>query len=61
MKDTSIIQLFRVACGTAILIASMVTGENGTMQMTALVLLGVPFEAVKYAKETKEKEKSSPA
>lgn len=54
MKDTSIIQLFRLGCGTALLITSMVTGVNGMMQMTALVLLGIPFEAVKYAKEKQE-------
>ena len=56
MKDTSIIQLFRLGCGTLILAVSMITQQNGNMQMIALVLLGVPFEAVKYAKEKQSKE-----
>ena len=56
MKDTSIIQLFRLGCGCALLITSMVTGVDGQIQLIALLLLGVPFEAVKYAKEKQDQE-----
>lgn len=56
MKDTSIIQLFRMGCGTTILLISMLTGVDGQMILAALFLLGVPFEAVKYAKEKQDQE-----
>lgn len=38
--------LGRMACGTAILITSMVTGQNGTFITLGVLLLGLPVEAL---------------
>jgi len=54
MKDTTIIKLVRLGCGTALLITKAVTGIDGTLIAVAFFLLGVPFELVK--KEKKETE-----
>jgi len=53
MNDATKIALARIASGTAILIASMATGVNGTYQILAMLLLGLPVEALaKRAAET---------
>ena len=49
MNDSTLIQLGRLACGTALLIAHVVTGLDGTLTVIAMVLMGVPFEALKRA------------
>ena len=46
MESKTLISLARMTCGTAILIASMVTGINGTFQMLGVLLLGLPIEAL---------------
>lgn len=46
MNNKTLIQLARLACGTALLIAKMVTGADGTLTIISLVLMGVPFEAI---------------
>lgn len=46
MKDRTIITLGRLAIGGAILITSMVTGENGSYIMLALLLMGMPIEVL---------------
>lgn len=46
MNMKTLVTLGRLACGTAIFITSMVTGQNGVFQMVSLVLMGVPFEAL---------------
>jgi len=51
IQPKTIIALARITSGTAILIASMVTGVNGTYQMLAMLLLGVPIEAVQGVKK----------
>jgi len=53
MEEKTIIVLGRLACGTAILITSVVTGMNGILQGISLLLLGVPVE---LATSTKEKD-----
>jgi len=50
LKEKTLIVLGRLTCGTAILITSMVTGVDGMYQMIAMLLLGLPVEALK--KET---------
>lgn len=52
MDSKTIITLGRIAAGTVIFVTSMVTGVNGTAHMLALVLLGVPWEALQAAKTT---------
>ena len=47
MKDESIIALGRCACGTALLLTSMLTGINGMVQTISLILLGIPIELIK--------------
>jgi len=46
LEDTAKVALGRLACGTALLITSAVTGVNGTLQMISLFLLGVPVEYI---------------
>jgi len=50
MKAETIIALARIGAGTSILIASMVTGVNGAYQTLAVLLLGVPVEALQRGK-----------
>jgi len=47
MKEATIITLGRMACGTAILLTHMVTGQNSTFVLLGVFLLGVPIELVK--------------
>jgi hypothetical protein len=49
VNDTTLIQLARLACGTALLITHVVTGLDGTLTVIAMVLMGIPFEALKRA------------
>lgn len=56
MNNKTITALARIASGTAIFITSMVTGYNGPTQAIALLLLGVPIEALQSAKASKEKD-----
>ena len=58
MKDTTIIKLARLGCGTALLITKAVTGIDGTLIAVAFFLLGVPFELVKKEKEETTKAKA---
>lgn len=51
MQGKIIVALARIAAGAAILITSMVTGENGTYQNLAILLLGLPIEAMQYAQK----------
>jgi len=51
MESKTVVAVTRIAAGAAILIASMVTGENGMYQMIAMFLMGVPFEALQTKKE----------
>jgi hypothetical protein len=53
MNDKTLITLSRMICGTAILIISLATHTNGTLQGLALFLIGVPIEMLR-----KEPEKS---
>jgi len=55
MKEATIITLGRMACGTAILLTHMITGQNSTFVLLGVFLLGVPIEMVKRdQKEQKE-------
>jgi len=55
MKEKTIIQLARCACGTAILITHMVTGANSSFVVLGIALLGIPIELVrKDGEEQKE-------
>jgi hypothetical protein len=54
LKEETMIVLGRMACGTGILIASMVTGVNGFYQLLSAVLLGVPLERISIAKKKEE-------
>ena len=55
MKDESVIQLFRLGCGTALLIAHAFTDVNGMLVTSAMLLIGLPYEViVSYAKTKKE-------
>lgn len=54
MEAKTVTALARIASGTAIFITSMITGENGTYQMLAMFLLGVPIEALQSGKKTEE-------
>lgn len=47
MKDSTIIKLGRLLCGTSLLIVHGVTGMNGSIIAAGIFLLGVPFELVK--------------
>lgn len=47
MKDATYIKIVRMLSGVAILITHAVTGVDGFLIGTALVLLGVPFELAK--------------
>jgi len=58
MKDTSIIKLARLGCGTALLLAHALTGVNGSLIAVGLFLLGVPFELAKKEKEETTKAKA---
>ena len=51
LEAKDIVQMFRMGCGAAIMITSMVTGINGQMQLIGLFLMGVPFELVGRAKK----------
>lgn len=44
MNDRTIVSLARLACGTALLIAHAVTGINGLVVNTAMLLLALPVE-----------------
>lgn len=50
MNSKTVVALARIASGTGILITSMVTGVDGVYQMVAMLLLGIPFEAVQIEK-----------
>jgi hypothetical protein len=50
MKESTIIQLARSVCGTAILITHMVTGANSTFVILGVVLLGLPLELLQHVK-----------
>ena len=52
MESKTVVAVTRLLCGAAIMIASMVTGENGTYQMIAMFLMSIPVEAL----QTKKKE-----
>lgn len=47
MKDSTIIKLARLGCGTALLAIHAVTGVDGSLVAISLFLLGVPFELAK--------------
>jgi len=51
MKDTTIIKLARLGCGTALLVVHGFTGINSYIIAVAFFLLGVPFELAKKEKE----------
>lgn len=46
MKGKTAIAITRIVAGASILIATMVTGVNGTYQTVAMLLLGLPIEAL---------------
>lgn len=52
LDNKTIVALARIASGTAIFITSMVTGVNGAYQALALLMLGVPIEALQSGKTT---------
>lgn len=55
MKDSAIVAVCRLICGTALLITHAVTTVNGTLVVVSLFLLGVPVEAIqKYKSEGSE-------
>lgn len=54
MDGKKLIAVVRVACGTAIIITSMVTGVNGTFILVGLGLLGLPIEALQSTELSKE-------
>lgn len=56
MNSKTIVASVRVACGTAIIITSMVTGINGTFVLVGLGLLGLPIEALQSAKTAKKED-----
>jgi len=47
MKDATFIKLGRLFCGTALLLAHVYSGMDGTLVVVSLFLLGVPFELIK--------------
>lgn len=47
MKDKTVIALARYACGTAIMITSVIAKVDGVLLAMAMVLLGVPVELAK--------------
>jgi len=47
MKDATLVKLGRLFCGTALLLAHVLTGVDGTLVVVSLFLLGVPFELIK--------------
>jgi len=49
VDNPTLIQLARLACGTALLITHVVTGLDGTLTVIAMVLMGIPFEVLKRA------------
>lgn len=51
MDSKTIVTLGRMAVGGAIMIASMVTGENGVNQIIALFLMGAPVEVLQSTKK----------
>lgn len=51
LEAKDIAQMFRMGCGAAIMITSMLTGINGQFQMVGLFLMGVPFELVGRTKK----------
>jgi len=52
MQDKTIVSIARISAGTAILIATMVTGVNGAYQTLAMLLLGLPIEGLVKQSET---------
>lgn len=50
-RARTIVTLARIAAGAGIMITSMITGVDGTYQMVAMFLLGIPFEAVQREKK----------
>ena len=58
MKDTTIIKLGRLACGSALLITHALTGVDGSLIAVGIFLLGVPFELAKKEKEETTKAKA---
>lgn len=51
MESKTLVALARIAAGTTIFVTSMITGENGTYQMLAMFLLGVPIEGLQSGKK----------
>lgn len=51
MNEKTIITLARMACGTIILVSSLVLHVNGTLQGLSLFLIGVPIEMLRKEKE----------
>jgi len=54
MNDETILKLGRLCYGTGLLITHAFTGIDSWLIVTALFLLGIPVELLKYAKEKKE-------
>lgn len=54
MNNRTIVALGRMACGTAIIITSIVTGVNGTFISLGILLLGLPVEALQHDKKEEE-------
>jgi len=54
MKSVTIVALARIVAGASIMVTSMITGVDGTYQMVAMFLLGVPFEAVQRVSKQEE-------
>jgi len=44
MESQTIVTVTRIAAGAAIFITSMITGQNGTYQLLAMLLMGLPVE-----------------
>lgn len=56
MESKTLVALARIASGTAIFLTSMITGQNGTYQMLAMFLLGVPVEGLQSGKKESSNE-----
>ncbi len=51
MESQTIVAVTRIAAGAAIMITSMLTGVNGTTQMFAMFLMGIPVERLQPTKK----------